>query len=529
MKSVMSHSFAEVTNAKVPRSTFNRSCGVKTTFDAGYLIPIFVDEVIPGDTFNLSMSHFARLATPLAPVMDNMYLDSFFFFVPTRLIWNNFKKFHGEEENPGDSNDFQIPTMDAPTGGHLNGSLSDYLGIPTEHHASNTLTHSSLLHRAYNLTWNEHFRDQNLQDSVVVDKDDGPDTTTDYALLRRGKRHDYFTSCLPWPQKADDGAVDLPLGTSAPVTGIGKFNQTYSTGPQTAYETGASSSSSYSSYTDVGTTTNTQFYVEEDPNNSGYPNIKADLSAATAATIDDLILSFQTQALYRRDARAGTRYPELVHSHYGVKPYDLLYRPLYLGGGSTPINIHPVANTSADGTNNQGELTGFGTSAGAGAGFVQSFAEHGYILGLVSVRADLTYQEGLDRLYSKQDRFDFYYPALANLGEQSVLNKEIFADGSAADETVFGYQERWAEYRFKQSKITGQFRSNYSSSLDYWHLSQEFGTLPSLNATFIEDNPPIDRVIATPAEPHFIFDAYFKLICARPMPVYSVPSLKAYF
>ena len=518
----MNHSFAEVTSVKVPRSSFNRSHGYKTTFDAGYLIPVFSDEVIPGDTFNLRMSHFARLATPLTPVMDNMYIDTFFFFVPTRLIWDNFKKFHGEEVDPGDSNDYQIPTMDAPTGGHLNGSLSDYLGIPTEHHASNTLTHSSLFHRAYNLIWNEHFRDQNLQDSVTVDKGDGPDTSSNYALLRRGKRHDYFTSCLPWPQKSDDGAVSLPLGTSATIeldasVAPSKI-RAYPGGAVLGGETGFNTDGAGNFRGDAGGN------AVLDPNG----NLYADLSTATAATIDDLILSFQTQALYRRDARAGTRYPELVLSHYGVKPYDLLYRPLYLGGGSTAVNIHPVANT-AGGTATQGALTGFGTSASSGIGFVQSFAEHGYILGLVSARADLTYQEGLDRMFSKQDRFDFYYPALANLGEQAVLNKEIFADGSANDETVFGYQERWAEYRFKKSLITGQFRSNYTSSLDTWHLSQEFGSLPSLNATFIEDNPPIDRVIATPSEPHFIYDAYFDLVCARPIPVYSVPSLKQFF
>lgn len=524
MKSVMQHSFAEVSSAKVPRSSFNRSHGLKTTFDFDYLVPIYVDEVIPGDTFNLRMSHFARLATPLSPIMDNMYLDTFFFFIPTRLIWNNFKKFHGEEDNPGDSNDFQIPTMNAPIGGHLNGSLSDYLGIPTEHHASNTLTHSSLLHRSYNLVYNEWFKDQNLQNDVVVDTDDGPDTTTDYSLLKRGKRHDYFTSCLPWPQKADDGAVDLPLGTSAPIYGTnmdfdGIDDNANRVNVYNASGTGAALRALRGDATGV--------YGDNAALGTG--EIRVDLTQATAATIDDLILSFQTQALYRRDARAGTRYPELVLSHYGVKPYDVLFRPLYLGGGSTPININPVANTSADGTNVQGELTAFGTSAGQGDGFVQSFAEHGYILGLCCARADLTYQEGLDRMYSKQDRFDFYYPALANLGEQSVLNKEIFADGSASDETVFGYQERWAEYRFKQSKITGQFRSNYTSSLDSWHLSEEFSTLPSLNATFIQQNTPVDRCIATPTEPHLIFDAYFDLVCARPMPVYSVPSLKQYF
>jgi len=307
MKSVMQHSFAEVTSAKVPRSTFNRSHGYKTTFDADYLIPVFVDEVIPGDTFNLKMTHFARLATLLNVPMDNMFLDSFFFYCPTRLVWNNFKKFHGEEDDPGDSNDFQIPTMDAPTGGHLNGSLSDYLGIPTEHHASNTLTHSSILHRIYNFIWNEHFRDQNLQTKVVVDLDDGPDTTTDYSLLKRGKRHDYFTSCLPWPQKADDGAVSLPLGTQAPVTGIGKVTQNFTTGPTSTVYEGGGNSTTYADYTyiDFAAGNDAKYVVEEDTANSGYPAIYADLSNATAATIDDLILSFQTQALYRRDARAG--------------------------------------------------------------------------------------------------------------------------------------------------------------------------------------------------------------------------------
>ena len=517
MKSVMQHSFAEVTNIKTPRSSFNRSHGLKSTFDAGKLIPVFVDEVIPGDTFNLRMSHFARLATPLTPVMDNMYLDSFFFFVPSRLIWTNHQKFHGEQDDPGDSTDFSIPTMSVASGGYANGSLSDYLQLPTEHHASNTLTHSAMLHRAYAMCWNEHFRDQNLQDKVVVSLADGPDTTTSNVVLNRGKRHDYFTSCLPWPQKADAGAVSLPLGTSAPIT---------SDSTQVEWNSAGDSVNrlGYIGSQNLELTTTATSGAMRFGTNTG---LVANLTGATASTIDDLILSFQTQALYRRDAKAGTRYPELVHSHYGVKPYDLLFRPLYLGGGSSPINVHPVANQSGTGT--QGELTGFATSSGTGAGFVQSFVEHGYIIGMVSARADLTYQEGIDRMYSKSDRFDFYYPALANLGEQSVLNKEIFADGSASDETVFGYQERWAEYRFKQSRITGQFRSNYATSLDIWHLSQEFGTLPSLNAAFIVDEPPVDRVIAVPSEPHFIFDAYFNLTCARPIPTYSVPSLKQFF
>ena len=482
----MSHQFSQVPKAEIPRSSFNRSHGYKTTFDAGFLVPFFVDEALPGDTFNLRASIFGRLATPLKPIMDNMFMETFYFFVPNRLIWDNWQKFNGEQDNPGDSVDFTVPTV---TNTFLTGTLGDYFGIPIN---VDDLTVNALHFRAYHLIWNEWFRDQNLQNSIPVATDDGPDSSiTPYDILqRRGKRHDYFTSALPFAQKGDP--VTVSVGGKAPIN----FDQ--ATGNPIGIF--ATVDDTYREMTAGGTKVLLDATLAQEAT-----SMYADLSAASGFTINDLRQSFQIQKLLERDARGGTRYTEIVRSHFGVvSPDARLQRPEFLGGGSQAVQVNPVAQTSDQLSGGpgaetpQGNLAAFGTVTSSGHGFTKSFTEHGVIIGLVNVRADLTYQQGLNRLWSRQSRFDFYWPALSYLGEQEVLNKEIFAQGDAepADALVFGYQERYAEYRYKPSQITGLFRSAATATLDFWHLSQDFATLPVLGDIFIQDDPPIDRIIA---------------------------------
>lgn len=533
-KSVSAHNFAMIPRADIPRSKFKMETSHKTTFDAGFLVPFYVDEVLPGDTFNLQTTGFGRMATPIVPIMDNMHMDTFFFFVPNRLVWNNWEKFMGEQENPGDSISFVIPKQTSPAGGYAPGSLQDYMGLPTvgQVTAGQTVTHSALWLRAYNLIYNEWFRDENLQNSVTVDKGDGPDNVANYTLLRRGKRHDYFTSSLPWPQKGGV-SVSIPLGTSAPVRSDGNaFSLRAGVGASSQFGIGAAAGSFITSLSATAGGTL----------NFGAPGATAtglytDLSLATAATINQLRQSFQIQKLLERDARGGTRYTEIIRSHFGViSPDARLQRPEYLGGGSVPINVNPIAQTAGTGasgtTTPLGQLGAMATVLSKN-GFTQSFVEHGLIIGLVNVRADLTYQQGLRRMWSRNTRYDFYFPAFAMLGEQAVLNKEIYVTGNTTqDDAVFGYQERWAEYRYHPTMISGLFKSTTAGTVDIWHLAQRFTALPTLNSTFISDTPPLNRALAVGAAANgqqFIFDSFTRISAARPMPLYSVPGLIDHF
>lgn len=571
--------FSQIPNSPIQRSVFDRSHDYKTTMNAGYLIPFFVDEVLPGDTFKLRVNAFVRMNTLIAPFMDNVFMDTFFFFVPSRLVWDNWQRFCGEQKNPGDSTDFLIPSLSG-TNTFTNGSIFDYMGLPTgvSLDPANTPI-NALPFRAYNLIYNEWFRDENLIDSIPVLTTDGPDPVSNYTLRKRGKRHDYFTSALPWPQKGP--SVEVGLTGNAPVKGFDQSSSwsfgtsngsnpagylagigTKYNGPDSdIYLSGWINQNMFSTpnlgpsvqFENLGSYGN-QPLVIQDPNHDlnqhritgifgkdfsftgaltpTTPNsVYADLSGVNAITINDLRQAFQIQKFYEKWARGGSRYTETLRVMFNViSPDARLQRPEYLGGTHSRVNVVPTAQTSStDAVSPQSNLSAFGVLGDSAHGFNKSFVEHGYVIGLVCLRADITYQQGLNRMWSRRQLFDFYWPTLAHLGEQVVYNKEIYTQGTAEDDGVFGYQERYAEYRYKPSMITGKLRSTDPQTLDVWHLAQKFDTLPKLNQDFIEENPPINRVIAVQNEPQFFADFWFDLKTSRPMPVYSVPGLVDHF
>lgn len=514
---------AIIESANVPRSVFTGSWTRKTTFDAGYLVPILVDELLPGDHMTYDVTAYVRMSTPLYPMFDNQRIDTFFFFVPNRLLWDNWVKMMGEQNDPSDTIAYTIPQTSSALGGANPHTLWDHFGLPVKNQPSlgGTITVNALPFRAYYLIWNAWFRDENIQSSITVPKDNGPDTWAG-TLMKRAKSQDYFTSALPWPQKFT--APTVPLGGLAPIIGLGGINASATAGPLNVQETtGAATYSWYKALWDNAAAN--QAAMETNVN--GDPQVFADLSLATGVAINTLRQAWLVQSLLERDARGGTRYVELIKSHFGVTNPDFrLQRPEYIGGGQTPLQLTPIAQTAPTAGVPLGALGAAGTAAG---NHRASYAatEHGYVIGLINVKSELSYQQGIPRMWSRETRYDFYWPSLAGLGEQAILQQEIYAEGiPATDELVFGYQERWHEYRTRYSEVCGMFRSTTTGTIDEWHLAQEFVGAPTLGNTFIQDTPPMTRVLAAGATAdnmQYLADILYSRKAVRPIPTYGTP------
>jgi hypothetical protein len=536
--------FATNPSVNRPRSTFTRHSDLKTTMYSGVLVPVYWDETLPGDTFNVSATFFGRMATPLVPIMDNAYLETFWFYCPNRLLWDNFKKQQGEQTNPGDSTSFLTPIINNfAAGASTVHSLYDYFGHPMTLTTFTTPPVLTSLHlRMYNKTWNEWFRDQDLQNSVTVPTGDGPDDyAATYSILRINKYHDYFTSSRPQPQKGP--AVQIPIGGTAAVTSLGTaVTMVTNTLAPTFSGAVATNSTIRNSVQD----TNKGLSTSVATGTPGSQNLvfgnqtgvqlplstsigTANLSGATGATLNQFRELVVVQRVYEADMRGGTRYNEGIYVHFGVvNPDNRVNRVLFLGSGKSPVNIYQVEQTSeSSATSPQGNLAAYGTLNAHGNGFYQSFSEHGIVFGLAAVRADLHYQQNVEKMFSRRTRFDYYTPEFANLGEQAVLNQEInFTGNSATDTAALSYQERWAEYRYKTSQITGLMRSIWPTSLDVWHLAQDFGGVtPALGNSFVQENAPWNRVVAVTDEPTFILNGYVRNNTTRVMPIRSIPGL----
>lgn len=554
---VKAHNFSNAPQVYQKRSRFDRSFVRKMTFDEGRLVPFFVDEVLPGDTISLTVRDFCRLATPVAPFMDNLYLDKFFFFVPNRLVWEHWQNFCFEQEDPDDSTDYVVPTCQlagGTAGENGIGTVWDYFALPTG--LTNALNVNALPFRMYYLIWNEWFRDENLQKSVKIDKSDtnavfkqdrvsdqpswifstGTTYVNGFALAPRGKRFDYFTSALPFQQKGP--GVSIGLAGTAAVDSTIPIDWPMEVKPNG----GSYSTVNRYELSDTGYATRTGALWTNNSNDNDWSgtNLKlpdfstgltVDLDSSSIFTISSLRTAFQMQKFYERLARGGSRYTEVLTSFFGVvSPDSRLQRPEYLGGSSKMMNINPVAQTSSTGdVTPQGNLAAYGVSASKYHAFTKSFVEHGYIIGLLEVRADLTYQQGINKMWLRSTVYDWYWPTFAHLSEQAILNAEIYAQGTEEDKGVFGYQERYAEYRYHPSEICGHFRSTYTKPLDVWHLSQKFDSLPTLSDQFIQDKPPVDRVVAVKNYPHFLIDIGFKYHTTRAMPMYGIPGLVDHF